>query len=96
MVKTNQNKEFFMVRTGTYRHYKGQFYNVIGVAKHSETLEEMVIYQTLYGDYGFWVRPKAMFFERVIVNSESVPRFDLITEMPPHIAKKEEHTEEKI
>lgn len=77
-----------MVRPGTYRHYKGQFYNVIGVAKHSETLEEMVVYQTLYGDYGFWVRPKAMFFETVMVDDAIVPRFELIAETPPHIAQK--------
>lgn len=83
-----------MIKPGTYRHYKGQFYNVIGIAKHSETLEEMVVYQQLYGDYAFWVRPKTMFFERVIVNGESVPRFELVTEMLPHIAKKEEHSEE--
>ena len=83
-----------MVKPGTYRHYKGQFYNVIGVAKHSETLEEMVVYQALYGDYGFWVRPKAMFFERVIVDNESVPRFELVTEMKAHIAEPEKNSEE--
>lgn len=82
-----------MVRPGTYRHYKGQFYNVIGVAKHSETLEEMVVYQALYGDYGLWVRPKAMFFETVLVGNESVPRFELVSENHPHIAAPEVHQE---
>lgn len=83
-----------MIKPGIYRHYKGQFYNVIGVAKHSETLEEMVIYQALYDDYGFWVRPKVMFCERVMVGDQSVARFELVTEMPPHIAQKEKHDEE--
>jgi hypothetical protein len=83
-----------MVKPGTYRHYKGQFYNVIGVAKHSETLEDLVIYQALYDDYGFWIRPKTMFFERVMVGDQSVPRFELVTEMKPHIAVQEERAEE--
>lgn len=58
-----------------YEHYKGNRYKVIGIAKHSETLEEMVVYQAMYGDYGTWVRPKDMFFEDVLVNGEIVPRF---------------------
>ncbi len=50
---------------GLYKHYKGNLYKVIGVAKHSETLEELVVYQALYGEYGLWVRPAKMFTERV-------------------------------
>ena len=50
---------------GTYRHYKGNMYEVIGVAKHSETLEELVVYKALYGDGQLWVRPKEMFLEKV-------------------------------
>lgn len=81
-----------MIHPGTYRHYKGQFYNVIGTAKHSETLEDMVIYQQLYEDYGFWVRPKSMFCETVIIGNQNMPRFELVSEMHPHIATKESHT----
>lgn len=61
-----------------YEHYKGMKYQVIGIAKHSETLEEMVVYQALYGDYGIWVRPKDMFFEKVEVNGKMVDRFKKI------------------
>ena len=60
---------------GVYRHYKGNEYKVLNVAKHSETLEEMVVYQCLYGDYSIWVRPKKMFQEEVEVNGQLVNRF---------------------
>lgn len=60
---------------GIYRHYKGQHYRVLGVAKHSETEEELVVYQALYGEFGLWVRPAAMFAEHVQVDGRSVPRF---------------------
>jgi hypothetical protein len=63
------------IRPGRYRHYKGKEYTVIGVALHSETLEEMVVYQQEYGDHGLWVRPKAMFDESVVVEGRQVPRF---------------------
>ena len=53
------------VRPGRYRHFKGNEYEVIGVARHSETLEEMVVYRALYGDGGLWVRPLAMFLSKV-------------------------------
>ncbi|MBR3598761.1 MAG: DUF1653 domain-containing protein, partial [Lachnospiraceae bacterium] len=56
-------------------HYKGNKYKVLGIAKHSETLEEMVVYQAQYGDFGIWVRPKDMFFEMVVVDGKTVPRF---------------------
>ena len=52
-------------RLGRYRHYKGGEYEVVGVARHSETLEPVVIYRTLYNQTGLWVRPYAMFFEQV-------------------------------
>jgi hypothetical protein len=62
---------------GLYQHYKGKRYMVLGVAKHSETLEELVVYITLYeNEEGqIWVRPLSMFLEDVEVNGEKVPRF---------------------
>ncbi len=63
---------------GLYQHYRGDVYRVIGLARHSETLEEMVVYQTLYGDYSLWVRPAKMFSETVEMNGQAVPRFKLI------------------
>ena len=61
---------------GRYRHYKGGEYEVVGVARHSETLEPLVIYRPLYNDSGWWVRPHAMFFGNVLVDGVSRPRFD--------------------
>lgn len=67
------------LQTGLYRHYKGQQYRVLGVARHSETEEELVIYQALYGEYGLWARPLSMFRESVQVDGEQLPRFSLIS-----------------
>lgn len=65
-----------MTTPGRYRHYKGNDYEVIGVAKHSETDEEFVVYRPLYGTVGgLWIRPRAMFEESVTVQGETVPRF---------------------
>lgn len=69
-----------MVLPGVYRHHKGQQYEVLGVARHSETEEEVVVYRALYGDRGLWVRPLAMFIENVEKRGVSVPRFSLIEE----------------
>lgn len=66
------------VPAGRYRHYKGKEYTVIGIARHSETEEEMVVYRQEYGDHRLWVRPKAMFVEMVEVNGQSVPRFQYL------------------
>jgi cupin 2 domain-containing protein len=63
------------IRPGSYRHYKGNEYTVIGTARHSETLEELVVYQQDYGEHGLWVRPKQMFSETVTVDGQEVPRF---------------------
>lgn len=63
------------VRPGRYRHYKGNEYTVVGVARHSETHEELVVYRPEYGDGGLWVRPLAMFAETVTVGGREVPRF---------------------
>ncbi|MGH8355138.1 MAG: DUF1653 domain-containing protein [Pseudomonas sp.] len=66
------------LQPGLYRHYKGPEYRVFGVARHSETEEELVVYQALYGDYGLWVRPLSMFRETVEVDGQTLPRFALI------------------
>ena len=63
---------------GRYRHYKGKDYEVIGVARHSETEEEYVIYRTLYGNFDLWLRPKAMFIEQVTIDGVTMPRFQYI------------------
>jgi hypothetical protein len=63
---------------GRYRHYKGAEYEVIGVARHSETLEPLVVYRPLYNATGLWVRPHAMFFESVLVDGQMVQRFAAI------------------
>lgn len=68
------------VQTGIYEHYKGQQYKVIGEARHSETDEELVVYQCLYGDFSTWVRPKAMFLEQLEVEGTMIPRFKYIGE----------------
>lgn len=66
------------IRPGRYRHYKGQDYVVVDVARHSETEEELVVYRQDYGDRGLWVRPKSMFCELVEVEGRQVPRFQCI------------------
>jgi len=71
---------------GTYRHYKGQRYRVLGTAQHSETMEPLVVYQALYGDYGLWVRPTAMFTETIELDGEPIPRFALEQGDPPDTA----------
>lgn len=62
---------------GIYCHYKGNHYEVLGVARHSETEEPLVVYRALYGEYGLWVRPLDNFTETVEVQGEPVPRFEL-------------------
>lgn len=68
-------KETNSLHPGRYRHYKGNEYTVVGTARHSETLEELVVYRQEYGDHGLWVRPKQMFSEMVKVEGKEVPRF---------------------
>ena len=64
--------------TGRYRHYKGPEYVVLGVARHSETEEELVVYRQEYGDRSWWVRPLAMSRETVEIDGETVPRFKFV------------------
>ena len=66
------------IKAGRYRHYKGGEYRVLFTATHSETEEKLVVYQTLYGDRDYWVRPLGMFMESVSVDGEEVPRFALV------------------
>lgn len=63
------------IRPGRYRHYKGKDYQVIDLARHSETKEWMVVYRCLYGDHSLWVRPLSMFRGSVELAGEQVPRF---------------------
>ncbi|MFA6453855.1 MAG: DUF1653 domain-containing protein [Microgenomates group bacterium] len=76
----NQMANSPKVKLGRYQHFKGNFYEVVGIAHHSETLEELVVYKALYNhpDYdenALWVRPKKMFLENIVVEGKSVPRF---------------------
>lgn len=68
------------IRPGRYRHFKGNEYEVLGTAKHSETLEEMVVYRALYGEQGLWVRPAAMWNETVERDGRTYRRFTYIGE----------------
>lgn len=68
------------LKTGKYRHFKGNLYELIGIARHSETLEPMVVYRALYGDGGLWVRPAAMWTENVDKDGYHGPRFQYIGE----------------
>ncbi len=63
---------------GTYRHYKGGMYEVVGTVRHSESLEPMTLYRALYGEQGLWVRPAAMFEEEVVIDGKRQPRFQRI------------------
>lgn len=64
-----------IIKPGIYRHFKGNRYEVIGIAKHSETLEDMVVYRALYGEGGLWVRPASMWLETVERDGRTYQRF---------------------
>ncbi len=63
------------LKLGIYEHYKGKRYMVLGVVRHSETLEEHVLYKLMYGDESYWVRPLKMFCENISIGNQQVPRF---------------------
>ena len=71
-----------MLKPGKYQHYKGKYYEVIGIAKHSETCEELVVYKALYENQNgtLWVRPLKMFTENIMVGGKSMPRFKYVGE----------------
>jgi cyclomaltodextrinase / maltogenic alpha-amylase / neopullulanase len=68
------------LKIGRYRHFKGNEYQVVDIARHSESLEEYVVYRALYGEQGLWVRPLSMFLETVTVAGATIPRFQYIGE----------------
>jgi hypothetical protein len=78
-VSTDKLPDLPATPTGRYRHYKGGEYEVIGAARHSETLEPLVVYRPLYDSSGLWVRPHAMFFGSIELDGEQVPRFTRLT-----------------
>ena len=95
------------IPSGRYRHYKGNEYTVIGTARHSETLEEMILYKQEYGEHGLWVRQKQMFLETVKVDGQDVHRFkplaseggkcleiirNLFDDLPEHLPKESVQT----
>ena len=69
------------LKTGIYRHYKGNLYQVLHTARHSESEEWLVVYRALYCDYGVWVRPLTMFCESVTIDGKTLPRFELVKEL---------------
>ncbi len=69
------------IKKGKYRHYKGNFYEVIDTVRHSETEERLVLYRQLYGDFSLWVRPYELFLEKVEKDGKSVSRFAFVNNM---------------
>jgi hypothetical protein len=67
-----------LIQKGIYQHYKGNYYEVIDVAKHSETREELVIYRALYGEYRLWARPLTHFLEPIEIEGVKKPRFSFL------------------
>ena len=80
---------------GVYRHYKGNSYKVVGFARHSETLEDMVIYKALYGERGTWARPLSMWDNPVGTHGDAVKRFEYIGEDPPVMRRNDREVSDK-
>lgn len=74
----SKNKNKTMIKSGLYEHYKGLKYEVVGVCRHSESLEKLVVYKALYGDYRMWVRPFEMFNETITIDGKETKRFKFI------------------
>jgi hypothetical protein len=74
-----------MIETGWYRHYKGQYYKVLGLVQHSEENQPYVLYQPLYGEQKLWVRPLQMFTEQVLVDGQSIERFSKVEHLPSEL-----------
>jgi len=74
------------LRPGIYRHFKGNLYDVITVARHTETGEDMVVYRALHGEFGLWVRPLTMFTEQIERDGKFMARFEFVraAEQPEH------------
>jgi len=75
---TGYNRSMEIIEPGRYRHFKGNEYQVIGLAHHSESMQPMVVYRALYGEYGLWVRPAEMFTEVIERDGVSMRRFERI------------------
>lgn len=69
------------IQLGLYQHYKGNYYQVIGLARHSETLEALVVYQAFYGDFRLWVRPLELFMSTLMHDTQEIPRFKFVGEL---------------
>ncbi len=67
------------LETGVYQHYKGQYYEVIGIAMHTETEEDLVVYRSLYGAFDLWVRPLTMFMETIVYEGKKMQRFAFVS-----------------
>lgn len=67
-----------MIKKGKYKHYKGNMYEVLDIANHSETLEKMVVYKALYGEGEIWVRPASMWNEEIEIDGKIVKRFEFV------------------
>jgi hypothetical protein len=77
-VKEGDMKDELSIPKGKYRHYKGNLYEVLDIARHSETLEDMVVYRALYGDFGIWVRPLKMFMSNIEIGGITQKRFEFM------------------